>query len=530
MGIPKSTELALEDAIRPWMRDDAPGLAVGVRFREGWTWRAGAGLACVQSGIVNTPSTRMRVGSISKQFTCALVFMLAAEGKLDLSASARDLLPELPQLFARVTLRQLMNHTSGIWCHINSNSLVNGRAGSPVSDDEVMEMVCAQRELAFEPGERFLYSNGAFAILTRILERAAGKTLETLLTERLFDPIGMTSTGLHRNDSHLEPGLATLHMPRAAGGFSRGVFPASMGGEGGVVSTVPDLLRWLDHWDRPTAFDAAICTAVDEPVLLNNGYLQNFRYGMIRTRHRGLDVLYHDGGVAGGRARIAKIPSIGLDIVLLLNRGDVSQAELGDRIVDAVLGQPAFKTASVASGPAGRFHAPGQARVFDFATLDGRETVDTSGVPVPLVRAEEALICDTAETANMRFRLLEDLPDVIELQDCGASVRLRRLPKTFTPAPATLEEFAGDYVCLDTEVKLEFAVDGDAAWLQLDSPRRKQSLRLQPIAPDLWIQDPRTSVFGRVVVEAQRMGDRVTGLDVATFRVKLRFRRSGDTS
>lgn len=533
-AVPAEVNEALEAAVASWKRDDAPGFSVALRSAEGWIWRRGVGLACVQLGLANTPRTRMRIGSITKQFVCVVVFMLAREGRIDLGASVREFFQELPEAFEPVTLRHLMNHTSGIWCHFSADTLINGRASlwggnstyPPLSDDEVFGMVCSQTELAFPPGERFSYSNGSYVLLTRLIERVEGAPLEAVFRDRLFIPLGMLATGLTRSDATLEPGMATLHVP-TAGGYRRGVFPVCMGGEGGAVSTADDMLRWLAELNHPEMLSQEVVDALDEPVRLNNGHIQTFRYGMIRDRHRGLDILYHDGGVVGGGARAARIPEIGLDIVILLNRGDVVPTELSNRLVDAVLGSgaEARPPAQPALGFEGRYYAPGQARTFEFKTLEDRTVVQAAGMTAPLIEDGDAALCNTPASPDIRFRRIAGPEgETIELEDCGARATLRPLPD-LSQAEDTAEELVGGYQGHNMSAEATVTQKNGATGLTIQGPYGIQKFRLEPLARDLWQAHPLGSAVNRPLVEAVRRDGAIVGLAVAGFRVKLVFTR-----
>jgi len=224
----------------------------------------------------------MRIGSITKQLTAALIFILAEEGRLNLARDARAYLPALPEIYAGLSLKHLMSHTSGLWCHVSAHILANGGGVAAVGDDEAFAAAVRQQDLNFMPGERLSYSNAVYLVLSRVIEAVENEPLEGVLRRRLFVPLAMRDTALVRSDLHIEAGLADLHLATPRG--ARGVLPLPMAGEGGVVSTTGDMIRWLEHLDAPTVFAPWVWRAMNEPVSLGDGRMSNFAYGVMRDR------------------------------------------------------------------------------------------------------------------------------------------------------------------------------------------------------------------------------------------------------
>src|SRR5690606_3990406 len=121
-----------------------------------------------------------RIASVSKQFTCAAVLILAARGLLDIEAPARTVLPELPEAYAAVTVAHLMQNTSGIRDMLEIQRLGGADLGTPVTAEDLLDGICRQTTLNFAPGTRYLYSNSAFFLLGLIVERRTGRRLEAV--------------------------------------------------------------------------------------------------------------------------------------------------------------------------------------------------------------------------------------------------------------------------------------------------------------------------------------------------------------
>src|SRR5262249_53960691 len=164
--------------------------------------------------------------------------------------------------------------------------------------------------------------------------KIAGQPLEAVFQDRIFAPTGMRDTALRRFDTDFLPNSATLHMINAAGVFEKSYLGSAMAGEGGVVSTVDDQLRWLAHMDAPTVGAGPSWSAMKTPETLANGFSTGYGLGLFLGSRNGVDVVYHGGTVMGGNSQLLKAPAAGLDLVIMSNRADVSAGELGERVLD----------------------------------------------------------------------------------------------------------------------------------------------------------------------------------------------------
>lgn len=518
---------ALDAVLEPWNRADQPGLAAAVESAEGWTWRRAVGSADVQAGVANTVRTGFRIGSITKQLMCAIVFDLAEKGLIDLDASVRHYLPELDPWFEPVKVLNLTDHTSGIWCHITTSLLVNGRGlYPPPSDREVFELVAGQRSASFPVGAHMSYSNGGSLLLSRLVERVEGRGLEEVFEDRLFGPIGMTSSGLMRCDSDMEPGVAMTHTPLPDGRCQRGYMPFPMGGEGGAVSTLDDMLAWLRHLDAPHAFSADVVGRMDAPVPLASGFVPNFRRGLMHASYRGVEMIFHDGGVIGGLARAARLPALGLNLVVLTNRGDVPVNLVGRRLIDALAGDR-LEPAPIPPRQfwQGTFHEPGSARLYRFELRDGAPMVDMSGTPVLLVEDGTGQKCDSAETCDIAFSLSDD---VLTVHDRGVDRTCRRLAPDYWPSDGEGRALAGRYHCLDLRTDAIVSVTDEGAELEMRGPLGMRRYRLSPEARNVWRlapTDPPSSRASEPVLEVVEGPEGVSGFRIGQFRATVDFAR-----
>jgi CubicO group peptidase (beta-lactamase class C family) len=169
-------------------------------------YKKGFGLSNMEWNIPNTPDTKFRLGSITKQFTAMLVMQLVEEGKLKLNIPITNYIPEYPKNSGnKITIHHLLTHTSGI---PNYTSLPG--FGDIVRDPETpLDLIKTFWELPleFEPGARFQYSNSGYIVLGYILEKVTGKSYQDLLKEKIFDPTGMKNSGYDQTSEIIPKGL-----------------------------------------------------------------------------------------------------------------------------------------------------------------------------------------------------------------------------------------------------------------------------------------------------------------------------------
>jgi CubicO group peptidase (beta-lactamase class C family) len=202
------------------------------------------GMANSDWAIPNTPLTKFRLASITKQFTAMVVLQLVREGRLDLEAPITRYLADYPTASGeRVTLRHLLNHTSGIPSYTDFPGFMTGAAKQRFSTKEFVTLYCSE-PLEFEPGSRFQYSNSAYFLLGAIIEAVTGKTYGTALQERIFGPLEMTNSGLD-DQYQVIPGRATGYSEVLGGRrVALWIDMTTPGAAGAMYSTVGDLWKW----------------------------------------------------------------------------------------------------------------------------------------------------------------------------------------------------------------------------------------------------------------------------------------------
>lgn len=331
---------ALDEIFLPFNRSDVPGLVVGIAQRGKLLYRRGFGLASMELSVANNPRTRMRIGSTSKHFTSLLALLMAEDGKLDLDAPIRRYVPELVGPGGDPTLRQLLQHRGGSRDSLDLGFLSRGMAMPPKGTALALQI--RQSGKNFAPGEAMIYNNGGYHLVSIAIERVGGASFEELVKQRLFEPVGMVDTTSVPSDHVITPGIAAMHVPAPHGGWRRGLFPSEeVRGEGAIVSTVDDMLRWAEHLRAQNRFGSpATWAALTEQRTFPDGRVGYYALGLMVQSYRGIRIIHHAGGVIGGSCQFLTVPDHELDIVIMVNGAPgCNPIELAEKVVDLILSE-----------------------------------------------------------------------------------------------------------------------------------------------------------------------------------------------
>lgn len=519
---------------------NAPGLVVGVARHGEVLYRRGFGLASVELAVPNSPRTRMRIGSTSKHFTCLAALLLAEEGKLALDAGVRGYLPELPELpghDVQPTLRQLMQHTGGYRCHLDAGFLADGMAIKPAG--QALAAHLRQRQVNCAPGERFIYNNTGYHLLSIAIARASGMAFEAFLAERIFAPLGMMDTASVPSDFELQRGMATLHVAQPDGAWKRGIFPSlEIRGEGGMISSVDDLLRWLAHLRGPKRVGSdASWAEMLTPARLANGYQIPYALGLMRHDYRGVEVLHHAGGVVGGACQMLTVPAHALDIVIMANGAPAKLLDLSRRVVDIVLGEPLLAPPSrgeLASADhqalLGRhYHSRATGFSASFVDVDGVLALQILNQPAqPLHRWGDLARTRFEDTASGPFDVdlaaragHDAAPPTLRVSEGGNADDLALLPAMPPAAAAAGRELVGRYHAPDLDADACVQFEGDVLRLRLRGRFGSTSVALEALADDVfaWQMDG-LDLPMRGMLGVLRRDGRVRALRIDTMRTR----------
>ena len=329
-----------------------PGAAVIVVQDGKPVLRKGYGLANVELSVAIAPEMVFRIGSVTKQFTAAAILKLVEAGKLSLSDEIGRFLPDYPTRGRRITVEQLLNHTSGI------KSLTGMQSWhSHTREDWTPTQLIAffQNEpLDFEPGTGWKYNNSGYTLLGAIIEKVSGKKYEDFLTEAIFVPLGMERTR-YGSDGPIIAGRVEGYQ-RTPGGIVNAPYlsmtlPYSAGA---LVSTVDDLARWQAALDRDGFLSAESRRRMWSPVILPDGTATRYGFGWGIWSYEGHAVVEHGGAINGFVSANMRLPDDRVYVAVLSNATGPGRDPrmLALRAASLVAGIPADDRKSVTLAPA----------------------------------------------------------------------------------------------------------------------------------------------------------------------------------
>jgi CubicO group peptidase (beta-lactamase class C family) len=459
-----------------------PGCAVGVS-RHGRTVLARAyGMSNLEYDVPNTTETIFEAGSVAKQFTAGAVLLLAQQGKLSLDDQVRKHIPELPDYSAPLTIRHMIHHTSGLRDWGTIATVEGWPRGSRVhTHAHVLDIVKRQRALNFRPGSEYLYSNTGYNLLAIIVERVSGRSFAEFTRAEIFEPLGMTRTQWRDDFTRVVKGRATAYAP-TSNGFRLDMPFENVHGNGGLLTTVEDLLRWSANFDLPRLGGPTFVREQVRQARLTGGREIEYAAGLRVTRYRGVPEVSHSGSTAGYRAFLTRFPDQGVAVAVLCNHAGAPAGSLAHRVADVFLGSTApaapppkavVLAPAVLAGRAGMYRNAVTGEPLRISVKDGK-LVDEGGTEaIPL----SATVFQNENGGRAVFELgLDGRPSALQLiQDDGDTLRF--LPvEPHVPNAADLERLAGTYVSEEAAATFTIVHDNGKLFLR-QAPARSFELR-----------------------------------------------------
>ncbi|WP_461534345.1 serine hydrolase domain-containing protein [Sinomicrobium sp.] len=337
---PLQDSLQKVDEIFAAVSSKMPGVSVLISRGGEVIYHKHKGLANMELGVPITDSTRFEAGSVSKQFTATAVLLLVEEGKVGLDDDVRKYIPELPQYEKTITVRHLLNHTSGLkdW------GVVAGLGGWPrgtreYTNELALEYITKQTTLNYTPGAEYLYSNSNYTLLTFIAERVSGQTLPDFTEERIFKPLGMKATSWRTDFRKIVPYRATAYNKKGDRYVTIMPFENTYG-HAALLTTTADLDKWNTSWKNSPLGGASLLDLRTERGVLNSGDTIDYAGGVFVNEYNGHPSVNHSGATAGYRAWLGYYPEEDLSVVYLSNNGSLSTTGTGKKISAVFLGTP----------------------------------------------------------------------------------------------------------------------------------------------------------------------------------------------
>lgn len=517
----------IDSVFAAWNRTDGPGCIAGVRHNGNLVHLKAYGMANLEYGVPLSAESISESGSVAKQFTAAALLLLEQQGKLSLDDDIRKHIPEIPDFGARITLRHLLTHTSGLRDQWALLSMAGWPPGTQVhSIEQIVHLISRQKQLNFPPGEFYLYSNTGYTLLAAVVKRVTGQSLADWSRQHLFQPLGMRNTQWRDDFRKVVPGRATAYSRGPGGGAWVQDMPFTrVYGNGGLLTTVPDLLVWNDALTAGTApLTRELVLKMETPMRLNDRTEIGYALGLGVGQWRGVRQVSHGGATAGYRTFLTRFPERNLSIAVLCNAGNANAGGYSDQVAMKLLQpgdhQPPGAPVAIAAGElaplAGVWRDTLTDRLLTFSIQNGQLAVTGGGPVATLTHLGNLRFWHFAAGSFQFLRRGNDL-DLVQSAD-GNHRYGRQVP--IDTAAVRLADYAGRYWSDELEVGYDIAVHegrltASRAW--------EEPTWLSPIYTDGFAAPGRTVRFVRDAA------GRVTGMRVYAGRaIDLRFTRVHD--
>jgi CubicO group peptidase (beta-lactamase class C family) len=293
-------------------------------------YRKGFGEADFQSHQRFTPETISNIGSVSKQFTAMAIMMLAEQNKVNYDDSVSKYLPELGRSLKGITLRHLLNHTSGI-PDVGDLGIDHPR----LTNDEVLRRLSKLDFIVSSPGERYRYSNPNYVLLAVVAERISGKRFADFLGEKIFTPLGMRNTFVYDGSPRDMTSIASAYDQFGNSAGDDGL----MTGSSGMYSTVDDLLKWDQALYTEKLVRQSTLADAFMPGEVKEGK-STYGFGWNVEQQEGHKYVWHQGATGGFRALIERRLNEGITVIILTNKGNSKRLQINDAILNILNGKP----------------------------------------------------------------------------------------------------------------------------------------------------------------------------------------------
>ncbi len=461
-----------------------PGCAVGLGKDGKALYTQGYGSANLEYRVPLTDSSVMESGSVAKQFTAAALVLLQQDGKLSIDDDIRKYLPEVPNFGKTITIRNLLTHTSGLRDQWGLLGIEGRGPGLQVhSPATTLDLVVHQKMLNFAPGSEYLYSNTGYALAGIIIQRVSGQSMQEFMRERLFVPLGMTHTQLRDDYTRVVPNRATAYAPSDSG-YKQDMPFTNMIGNGGVLSTMSDLLKWNENLDHPVVGGPSFTSTMETRMRLTSGRTIPYALGLENAEYDGVREVGHSGSTAGYRTFLARYPDQHVSVAVWCSNASVNPTSLAHQVADLVLTKPPRTTQAGAAvvhlSPAelgkwaGVYRDPHTDQVFALRAADTALVATGTAPLLPLspdrFRSGTSNVAFTANGAHRSFILARASGDTSrfeEVSPAAASIRI--------------SEYTGRYTSDELDVALEIVGRDGALFLRR---RPNDEMKLRPTYVD----------------------------------------------
>jgi CubicO group peptidase (beta-lactamase class C family) len=484
-----------------WNKPDSPGCACGVMKRGELIYAKGFGAADLEHNVALTPDSVFYIASTSKQFTAASVGLLMLEGKVALQDDIRKFLPEIRDYGSTIRVAHLLHHTSGMRDYLELLGITGWSGFDKLDNDAAIRLLARQKALNFVPGSEYSYSNSNYVMLAEIVKRAAGMPMSRFAKERIFTPLGMSSTRFGDDAREIVPNRVMSYGETPEGRRFQWIKTIEAYGDGNLLTTVRDLARWQENFYSGKVGGPALLELMRTRGVLSSGKTTDYGFGLVFGKQRGVAFEGHGGAFLGFRTELLRFPDQQLSVAVLCNFAAANAGELARQVADLHL-------AGAAEPPAPKPEAKTFTEIkIDAATFDayaGTYAIDGSAPRFIMTFTREGDRYFAQANGQPRFEIFPFSQSAFFLKAVDAQVTfhrdadgaVKRLTlhqrgdraahriEPFRPTGAALIELTGTYYSDELDAAYRLAIE-EGRLIARDARDHRRAL--EPVEPDLFV-------------------------------------------
>lgn len=520
----------VDELFAAWDNSESPGVAVAVVKDGDIIYKKGYGLANLEYDVPIETNSVFHIASVSKQFTVFSILLLEEDGKLSLDDDIRKYIPEVPDFGKPITLRHLATHTSGLRDQWVMLSMAGWRMDDVITKEHILKLVSTQKELNFEPGEKYNYCNTGFTLLAEVVARVSEMTFAEYTKAHIFDPLGMEFTQFYDDHERIVKNRAYSYYSDE-GGYKKSVLNYANVGATSLFTTVEDLSKWSANFKNLTVGTQAMIDKMNTPAILNDGETFGGALGQFVGTYKGLNEIQHGGADAGYRSYLTRFPDQDFAVIVFSNTAEFNPGGMAHKVVDIYLKNQLIADDSSEGNEESQVQeeiavSPDllQSYVGEYELMPGFivEISENNGKLSAIATGQEVVEC--APLSQTEFELvsvgakIEFMPPVsgvsqgFKLYQGGQIMEAKRLA-AFDKEAVILEELVGVYYSDELKTSYSFVLVDDHLVVKHD---RLSDFQIHPIAVDKFSGD--AWFFGGVDIVRNEEGE-VSGLKISNGRV-----------
>lgn len=520
----------IDSMFSAWNNTNTPGCAVGIVRNDTLIFSKGYGMANIENKRPITPKSIFTMCSVSKQFTAYCILLLENQGNLKLNEDVHLYLPWIPEFGKKITIHNLLNHTSGIRDYMELLNITGVGSDGMMTQDLALNIIKRQRTLNFNPGERYSYSNSNYILLAEIVKKVSDMSFNAFADSAIFKPLGMLNTHFqdNNNNNELILGKAQPYQQTDSIHFAGDFVNVSSYGDGGLVSNIEDMAKWMSIFYTEKRSNSKIIIPFTKKGLLNNGVEINYGMGVEILNFRGLKVVAHSGGI-GNSYRIfsCAIPEIKMSFLVFSNVGDFAPwfkaFELAGLFVSVNNNSPQkeyMRNAEVANtslndtGTIKKYlgsYIDEEGLQINFRLDKSNLIADIFGQPFPLAKKGNTYSFINDSTMKFQFKDISARLNVnANYSPVDPQFILTKYDTSIVPSDKELQKYTGTYECSELDCKYHITLKDRRLYI---TGNKYNDIEITPLGKDRIISTG--PIMQHLIIERNKK-DQVLGFKLNT--------------